>query len=360
MVRRDGADSPSASGADDRKWRELGIPEPILPDAIAAFGTSELAARWVRALNEADPPTVTYWQSSGYLSQLRESGLSPEEFEQWVKKGISVYQVFHLCRFISADEAVRMLRNWAPPSLHWQEMLAGAELIELLKNGFDLERLRSLAQTGLTGHDVYRWRKSHLPSRDWITWHNLGIGPDQARQFYYEAGVRDPRQALEWMNTGLSIDSIREYVSSGWSPQQVFDDPQSESDPDVLDPSLPGLGDDIQYSTMIWTDFFARPRSSAPAFAVHSELPEQFAERLRYSLRDLQSYGVVSSSMFDHTFRGLAFLDGGWAMRSPYGLNGPPRQWIVGSRAMALLCHRLRVDLPRRGRFRKVPPRSGT
>ena len=59
--------------------------------------------------------------------------------------------------------------------------------------------------------------------------------------------------------------------------------------------------------------------------------------------------------MFDTYYFGLAFLDGGWAKRVPYGLSGPIREWMVGVDAMALLCHRLRVGLPRRGRFASAP-----
>lgn len=37
-------DPHSSPAADDATWRELGIPDAILQDAIAAFGTPETAA----------------------------------------------------------------------------------------------------------------------------------------------------------------------------------------------------------------------------------------------------------------------------------------------------------------------------
>ena len=349
------ADPRSLTAADDTTWRQLGIPDAILHDAIAAFGTPETAARWVRVLNEADPPTVTYWRDSDYLSRLRESGLSPDDFEEWASGGISVYQILHLSRFLSLKDAVTTLHHWAPPELRWPQMLAGSELIELLNNGFDLERLKVFAADGLTGHDVYGWRKSQVPSRDWIAWHSLGIHPEDAGKLFYEAGVTEPDKALQWIETGLAVSSIRDYRSRGWSPDQAIEGIRPASRSRNFEPSLPGLKNIDHQSALVWTDLFARPRSSSPVFAARSGLPAQLEERLRRALDDLGSYGVVVSNMFDHTYRGLAFLDGGWAKRSPYGLNGRSRQWIVGVEAMALVCHRLRADLPRRGRFKEVP-----
>ena len=118
------------------------------------------------------------------------------------------------------------------------------------------------------------------------------------------------------------------------------------------------LGDGV-----IWTVVFARPRSAAPVFAVRRDRTwgsaffpstSDLALRLSEALDDLGAVGVRHSNMFDTAYDGLAFLDGGWARRSPYGANGPDREWIVGLDALALLCHRMELDLPRTGRFRSV------
>jgi hypothetical protein len=94
---------------------------------------------------------------------------------------------------------------------------------------------------------------------------------------------------------------------------------------------------------VIWTDVFAKPRSAAPVFAVRA-------------LDDLGAVGVTDSTMFATAYYGLAFLDGGWARRRPYGMSGPDREWIVGLDALALLCHRMELVLSRTGRFRAVSP----
>jgi hypothetical protein len=110
---------------------------------------------------------------------------------------------------------------------------------------------------------------------------------------------------------------------------------------------------------------FAKPRSAAPVFAVRRDLTRgsfwspstpDLAHPLSRALDDLGAVGVTDSTMFATAYYGLAFLDGGWARRRPYGMSGPDREWIVGLDALALLCHRMELVLSRTGRFRAVSP----
>ena len=69
-------------------------------------------------------------------------------------------------------------------------------------------------------------------------------------------------------------------------------------------------------------------------FSVHPKLPQQLVDRLETALESLRSERISIVHMFDHAYFARAFLDGGWVMRSPHGLNGPGREWIVGRWAL--------------------------
>lgn len=105
-----------------------------------------------------------------------------------------------------------------------------------------------------------------------------------------------------------------------------------------------------------WSDLCSPPRTRARVFALRAPwLPSRHERRVMDALGALGPSSASSITMFSPAYYADAFLDGGLARVSPYGLMGPPRAWIVGTSALALLCHRLGLSVPRRGRFATVP-----
>lgn len=375
---------PSERSSDDAAWQRLNIPHYTLPSAISAFGTPERAVRWIEVLEEAANRHRLcgrwYWRDKWFLADLKDSGLTRQDFERWATKlrqwPVSPEYVPGLAKYMNLEQAETMIQDWGAPPTTERRKQSASELSQLLRGGMDLAELCHLIEDGLTGHQVsewtrtelprsewFQWRargviptevrgwvRSGLPASEWLDWRAHGVDPENARQLR-AAGATKPEVAHQWMQTGMSMQSVREFICNGFSPQEATEILRSGHHPDDLTPSLPGL-EEIQNQ---WTDLFARPRSSAPVFAVHADLTQALNNRFRRALADLGSHGATIGTMFSTYYYGLAFLDGGWAQRTPYGLNGPVREWIVGIDALALLCHRLGVELPRTGRFRLVP-----
>lgn len=397
MARRTAKNPSSTTRGDDGFWQQLGLPESILSAAIAAFGTPERAMQWIEVFEEVAPDrhrnmggSVFYWrQHDCYLADLKESGLTPQDFARWARAGVSPLWVPTLAKHVRLDYALAAIRNWgADPTVdRWEE--SARELATLLDEGLAQPDLSRLMNTGLTGHQIYEWSGSGLPPNEWQLWRARGLAPGELTQWvesglpaeawleWRERGV-DPRYAREiwaagehrpevaarWAETGLSMSSVVSYKRLGCSPQDAARLTKAGLQPQDLMRGVEGMEVSSGKLELRWTDFFAPPRSSAPVFALRGDLAQARyggtsdarSLRLQRALDDLGSCFVGLGTMFGISYRGLAFLDGGWASRIPYGLSGPAREWVVGLDALALLCQRMRVELVRSGRFRSVAP----
>jgi hypothetical protein len=351
MARARASQPSSATHSDDAAWQRLELSESILPAAVAAFGSPSQAERWISVLDQY----YGYWRKTQFLVDLRESGLTRDDFERWCSAGVNPPQVPALAKRMDLEQTLTMQR---------EKGLKSYELLSLLDAGVSIDELRRLTESGLTGDALFGWSLSRLPTTQWLEWRAFGIDPRAARELY-AAGEHRPEVARRWMDTPLSLESTVAYIRQGCSPDEAVELARIGVQPQDLLQSPEGFQVATEDLGLAWTDLFARPRSSAPVFAVHPGITqdlwsrtspfEELSERLHRALADLGSYGVSMGTMFDTHYYGLAFLDGGWAKRVPYALNGPVREWVVGVDAMALLCRRLRARLPRTGRFRSVP-----
>lgn len=384
-------------------WKQIGISEGRRRAAVAVFQSSELATRWLELLVRLGGksfPQMVRWDD--YLQSIPASGLSPEQFEQWFT--VAGTQLWNLPRdaksIIDAGLGIEDLKRWraAGGQTSWLprvlEHLSFDEAIELLPTwgteyGADYElsqllgtgtaaHLQGFIADGLTGHEVYEWSCSGIPANEWLLWKSseiqpvvaagfwkFGVPPEAARELY-AAGMDRPEIARRWMDTCLPLESTVAYIRLGCSPEDGVAFARFGVQPQDLWRSPKGLQVAKDDLGLVWTDLFAPPRSSSPVFAVHRHIVEglwpqtsplfkELSARLHQALNDLGSYGASAGRICERGCYGLAFLDGGWAKRVPDGLDGPVREWIVGVDALALLCSRLRAQLPRTGRFRSVP-----
>ena len=130
MARPRAKNPSSATRGDDAFWQQLDLPEKILSAAIAAFGTPEKAIQWIEVFEEVAPNrsrsmggSVYYWrQHDWYLADLKESGLTPQDFERWARAGVSPLWVPTLAKHVSLDYALDAIRNWgADPTVErWE------------------------------------------------------------------------------------------------------------------------------------------------------------------------------------------------------------------------------------------------
>ena len=353
MARARASQPSSADYSDDAAWQRLELPESTLPAAVAAFGSPSQAERWMSVLDQYYE--TGGWRRAQFLVDLSESGLTPDDFVRWCSAGVNSPQVPALAKRMDLEQTLTMQREMG---------LSSYELVYVLDSGVSIDDLHRLAVSGLRGDAVFAWARSGLPTSEWLEWRAFGISPNAAREFY-AAGENRPEIVRRWMDTPLSLASTAGYITLGCSPDDGVAFARNGFQPQDLLESPEGLQVAKEDLGLTWTDLFAPPRSSAPVFAVHPGIAQELwsrtspfevlSERLHRAIADLGSYGVSIGTMFDTYYHGLAFLDGGWAKRVPYGLNGPVREWIVGVDAIALLCHRSRVGLPRRGRFASAP-----
>lgn len=389
------ANQPSASDDNALAWRQLGIADSILSAAIATFGNPERASHWMEVLDGVGRRFLSagtsqlYWKNDRYLANLKESELTPEDFAEWVRAGVSPLWVPSLAKRIDLGEALALIRDWgAAPTVEQRENSA-SELASVLSRGIDLFELKRLIETGLTGNQICGWSSSGLPSNEWnlwrsrgldsgelaewvrselppeawLEWRECGVDPRYAREIF-AAGEKRPDIAAQWAGTGLSMNSVVAYRHLGCLPQEAASFAKAGFQPQDLMRCDDGVKVASGTIALEWNDFFAPPRSSAPVFALRGDLAraryggtsDARSLRLQRALDDLGSCFVGLGTMFGTGYRGLAFLDGGWASRIPYGLSGPAREWVVGLDALALLCQRMRVELARSGRFRSVAP----
>ena len=352
MARARASQPSPANHSDDAAWQRLELPESILPAAVAAFGSPSQAERWISVLDQY----YEYWRKSKqFLVDVRKSGLTPDDFARWCSAGVNPFQVPGLAKRMDLEQTLAIQR---------EKGLKSYELLSVLDAGVSIDELRRLTESGLTGDALFGWSRSGLPTTQWLEWRAFGIGPRAARELY-AAGENRPDVARRWMDTPLSLESAVAYIRQGCSPDEAVELARTGVQPQDLLQSPQGFQVAQEDLGLAWTDLFALPRSSAPVFAVHPGIAQdlwsqtspfkELSERLHRALADLGSYGFSIGTMFDTYYHGLAFLDGGWAKRVPYGLNGPVRQWVVGVDAIALLCSRLRARLPRTERFRSVP-----
>ena len=223
--------------------------------AVAAFGSPSQAERWVSVLDQY----YQYWRNAQFLVDISESGLTPDDFVRWCSAGVNPFQVPALAKRMDLEQTLTMQRDAG---------LAPWELLEVLDGGISIDELRRLAECGLASDDLILWSRSGLPTSEWLEWRAFGIGPRAARGLY-AAGERSPDVARQWVDTRLSMETIAAYIELGCSPEDGVALARSGVQPQDLLRSPEGLHVAREDLGLAWTDLFARPRSSAPVFAVH-------------------------------------------------------------------------------------------
>jgi hypothetical protein len=252
-----------SQGVDDQgDWESLAIPDELVPAAIEAFRTPEKGARWVELLNRVAAERVwtrvdgqdrwdLAWKHEWYLRSIAELELDIEEYQQWLEAGLEGDQLprhvlafkkaglgpdhvrrwraaggnpWYLTKFLEFfdfDSAVAILGTWMAP--HNPEASdRNQELTYLLDTyGWTVDRLREVMATGVSGHDIYLWRYSKMPTEQWAPWATSNVDPGSAERLW-RAGI-PAEAALQWVKTGLDSESILTAVSVGISPDQAIE-----------------------------------------------------------------------------------------------------------------------------------------
>jgi hypothetical protein len=240
-------------------FRELGYPESLLPNAITAFGTADRARRWIEAvgdralgrafvyekgMSKVEIDEYLRWRrvGLGVLDALRLprrfaiAGLGISDYLRWREAGIGdglERFVPDLLAGLSFDELLNILTEWNPgdgPT----KVDAVSEFKEMLYSKPDMDELRHLLRSGLSGHQIYVWRKSGIPDSDWWAWIDLGFDADSAVE-YSGAGL-SPSTAQDWAAVGITgagarifvakrvpLEVARHWTDAGLSPDDAVD-----------------------------------------------------------------------------------------------------------------------------------------
>ena len=252
-------DPSSEDAALNEAFRELGYPERSLPNAITAFGTVDHARQWMEAvgdhalgrefvyekcLSPVEIDEYLKWRRAGLgvLDALRlpprfaAAGVDINEFVRWREAGLGAGLerfVPDLISGMSFDELLHILTEWNPGDGAAKADPVG-EFKEILYSKPDMDELRHLLQTGLSGHQIYVWRKSGIPYSDWQVWIDSGFDADSAIE-YRGAGL-SPSTAQEWAAAGIAgagartfaakrvpLEVARLWTDAGMSPDDAVD-----------------------------------------------------------------------------------------------------------------------------------------
>jgi len=261
----------------DEAWHQLGIPEEVLPAAVAAFHTPENAKRWLEVLNRfasrpeylqaiaaagLQPEDFVRWREAGlnawsaltWPKRLTAAGLAPEDIKRWSAARLDLHTLPPLLPYLSPDlnseEALGILTHWKGGSTEPTHPRA-EELVHLLSNGLEIDKLRRLIASGFSGHEVYRWHSTGIPAADWSTWVAQEISPDKASK-YFAKGVA-PDTARQWINTGLSIRDAFAFIDLEASPAEAAEFTRSGAGPESLTRTEAGL-EVIEEEPQPWDD----------------------------------------------------------------------------------------------------------
>lgn len=251
MVDQSTAESMDGDAAVHEAFRALGCPEKLLTRAISTFGTVELAKRWTDVLGKRPFDPV-------YLYEIAMSGLRPEDYLRWRDAGLDPVAALQLPRHLAKaglgiDDYLRWrsaglgkgLRVFVPflmAGLAFDDLLyfvadwnrdsesrhsdGISEFREMLTSGVDLDEFRRQLATGLSGHQIYAWRKAGIPESEWQTWLTLGFDAESAVE-YWRGGVAaaaakpwadlglSPTDALTLMAKRVTVAVAREWITAG-------------------------------------------------------------------------------------------------------------------------------------------------
>ena len=232
-------------------FRQLGYSESLVTSAIQGCGTVERAKQWIEilgplalgtnfvyeiAMSKIAPEEFLRWREVGFdvLDALRipnhlaKAGLNIDDYRRWRSAGlgdsIGAF-VPQLMSGLSFDELIRILTEWNKGADH--ELNVGArEFREMLTNRLDLDEFRQQLATGLSGHQIYLWRKARIPSSEWQTWMNLGFDVNSAAEYskssvaaaaaksWAELGL-SPTVALRFISAQVPVATAQEWISAG-------------------------------------------------------------------------------------------------------------------------------------------------
>ena len=257
-------DNPALANA----LRTLGFSEEVLPDAITALRTAELARRWVeihgkRAFGKKlisaipvsgfDPDGYQRWRETGLAERealtlppkLADAGLGLEDYRRWQSAGFNADELNKLLpnvtKGLSFDDALWALQHWFNAG---EASANGAvfELREILRSR-TIADLRRLIASHSSGHDVFVWFRSGIPDDTWTDWKQTGLVPWEAARFarlgispitakqWANAGLDagfarlgiSPITAKQWANAGLDASDIEEFIAADIPLDRAFD-----------------------------------------------------------------------------------------------------------------------------------------
>lgn len=232
------------SAAPNGDWIGLGIPEEVIPAAVAAFGDPERAKTWIEILGRAPLRMTTFgfeplWRNVAFLTELAAAGIEPEDFERWRAAGLDAAAVprtvaalrprgvgpEEFSRWKSAgldprdlpaalahldfDAALDMLTHWRAP---WPVSSTG-ELLEVFRRGVTAEQVTSFLALGLSGHQVFEWNSRTIPVGEWHSWMALSADHEVADRYYKEGFTAS--DAGPWIRAGVPVGDVPGYMQLG-------------------------------------------------------------------------------------------------------------------------------------------------
>lgn len=283
----------AGSAATNSDWIGLGIPEEVIPAAVAAFGDPQRAQRWIEILGRAPLRMVRsgfepLWRNVAFLHELAAAAIEPEDFERWCAAGLDAAAV---PRSVSAlrplgvgpddvirwkavgldprdmptvlthldfDAALDLLRDWGAE----RPVLSTAELVEVFRRGVTVEQLTSFLALGLSGHDVFAWNSRTIPVAEWHSWMAEGADHDVAGRYYKEGFTA--KQAGRWIRAGVRADDVADYTQLGVGPAQAADYVRRGISPALLIPTDDGV-EEVDYDELMTReDLTALPEVITP------------------------------------------------------------------------------------------------
>ena len=226
--------------------RTLGFSEEVLPDAITALRTAELARRWVeihgkRAFGKKlisaipvsgfDPDGYQRWRETGLAERealtlppkLADAGLGLADYRRWQSAGFNADELKKLLpnvtKGLSFDDALWALQHWFNAG---EASANGAEfeLREVLRSR-TIADLRRLIAGHFSGHDVFVWFRSGIPDDTWTDWKQTGLLPWEAAGFA-RLGL-SPITAKQWAEAGLGASDIEEFIAADIPLDRAFE-----------------------------------------------------------------------------------------------------------------------------------------
>jgi len=322
------------------RWRSAGFETREIRTMMRVFPTLADAHPWLPLLR--GPDGHNNLTMSKLWTNVRDGRLTADEVLHWCKETrLPAWLAAPLAADVDLETAKRLLARVPAPG----------PLADALAAGLTAGQILALADDGFDHFGISAWLRTGLAPARWHEMRACGLDPSAITDLV-TAGATDADEMLEWFAQGFSPSSAGAYRDAGLTPTQARIRRRRGVQPADLVRLRSSEPPQRRADAPLWTEVFAEPRGRAPVYAVHRHLNDP--DRLWTALSDLGAARAKQVSLFDHAYFGWAFLDGGFARFSPYGLNGPERGWVVGRCALALLCNRAGLSLPRTGRHRDV------